>query len=185
MHGYTKIMSSPNNGSGSSSDPEDNTPVETPKRKRPTTSGVGYPKVGGSGGGGRKIDEGTPIPVVLTLGTILKLMVPIFGLVSLGLAFYWQTRTHVDNKSIHLESGERSKLETRVEATDRTKQIVSTIKTHVDLKMRQQRVDQKEQILKVGEELKQQQKQQLSEILIEVKQTRRSIRNRTVVAPSP
>jgi len=184
MHGYTKIMSSPNNGNGGS--PPSSEDEDKPKRKRPTTSGVGYPKVGsGSGGGGRKIDEGTPIPVVLTLGTILKLMVPIFGLVSLGLAFYWQTRTHVDNKSIHLESGERSKLETKGEATDRTKQIVKTIKTHVDLKMRQQRVDQKEQILKVGEELKQQQKQQLSEILIEVRQTRRSIRNRTVVAPAP
>jgi hypothetical protein len=193
MHGYIKMTHSPNNGSSlSSASDEDSTPVVTPRRKRPTASGVGYPKVAGGSGSGnngppkdmKQVLEGTPIPVVLTLGTILKLMVPVLALVSASIAFYWQTRSHCDDKTIHLESGERGKLETKAEANKQREKMVKEIKDRFDVKAEKISVEQTKQVIKLGQELKTEQKVALKEILKEVQRTRRSVRrNRTVLIP--
>ena len=190
MHGFTKMTFSPNNGGSSSPSNEETKPAGPPgRRKHPTASGIAV-SGGGSGSDGprdmKQILEGTPIPVVLTLGTILKLMVPVLAVISAGIAFYWQTRSHCDNPTIHLKSGERGKLETKAEADKQRTKMVQEIKDRFDVKAQKISVEQTAKVQELGNELKAEQKTALQEILREVQRTRRSVARtsyRTGAAP--
>ena len=80
------------------------------------------------------------------------------------------------NNAIHLDSGERDKLETKAEAKAQRAKMVKEIKTDVALKHREVLIRQKEQIQEVGRALKTEQHKALSRILTEVKQSRKETR---------
>ena len=162
----------------------------TRKRKVPTT-GTGYPSVkvptnGGSSGnggdnGGSDKDPPEPIPVVFTQQTFTKLiiwtlgplLVTLIGAASGFLYFYHKTNTHIEDPTIHLSRGERDKLENKSEAKAERKQLQQTIKAHIDIKVREIKVEQKEQIDTLSSELKKDQRVRLNKILNEVKKINR------------
>jgi hypothetical protein len=122
-----------------------------------------------------------PQPVVLTLGTIIKLasiiVVPLLGILSAGIYFVHKTNTHCENKSIHLSPGERYQLETKAEAKEARAKLDVSIKREVKLQARELKQDlsseQKSAIKKLGNELKSDQLR----LLTEVKKARREIAN--------
>jgi hypothetical protein len=134
------------------------------------------------GGSGPPPQE--PQTVVLAKGTFLKFGVLLFGSLILTisgiLAFYWkhhyESTTHQNDMTIHLKSGERPKFETKAEAKASRKRTVRIIKAHVNIKLREVRVDQKAQIQRLGDELKASQQAQIRQVLTEVKRTRRDVR---------
>jgi hypothetical protein len=166
------------------------------------------PPNGGGGGGGsgrrpaRKSGEGhpavsvsndsssaliaQPMPVVLTVGTIIKLasviIVPMLGILSAGIYHYHKTNAHIDDAVIHLKHGERPKFETKSEAKEERKKLEGSIKREMKLRAREIKQDvaaeQKVQIKKLGTELKLEQKAWGDRLLQEVKKARRDIRSR-------
>jgi uncharacterized phage infection (PIP) family protein YhgE len=122
------------------------------------------------------------MPVVLTIGTIIKLasviIVPLLGGMSAGIYHYHKTNTHIDDSSIHLTRGERYKLETKVEAKKARKRLEKSIKREVKLQARELKQDlsaeQKSQIEKLGHELKRDQRR----LLDEVKKARKDIQDK-------
>lgn len=169
------MMMSPGSGSGGGDGSEG-------RPKRP--SGIAHPTVSvPAAAPPEACNVQEPMPVVLAKGTFIKFGVLIFGslLITISgvLAFYWkhhyETTTHMKDGTIHLTSGERGKLETKAEAKESRKKITRTIKAHVDIKLREVKVEQKAQIQKLGDDLKREQKAGLKRILNEVKQTRRDV----------
>jgi polyhydroxyalkanoate synthesis regulator phasin len=163
---------------------DESMPDEPPTKQ--TTDGYGYPAVKKTTTS--EIDI-SPVQVVLAKGTFLK-----FALMSLGsllisistiLAFYWrshfETKSHIANGTIHLTSGERSTLETKVEAQKHRKKLVGEVSKKVELHFREIKVRQDEQIKRqiknVADDLKTSQKYEFNKILQEVKRTRREVRN--------
>lgn len=127
-----------------------------------------------------------PMPVVLTVGTIIKLasviIVPMLGALSAGIYFVHKVNAHVDDPVIHLTRGERSKLETKSEAKTERKKLETSIKREVKLQARELKQDlaaeQKVQIKKLSNELKRDQRVRFNQILDEVKKARRDIKSR-------
>lgn len=132
-------------------------------------------------------DNDLPLQVVLARGTLLKFGATVVSTVILGvsaiLAFYWshhyRVSNHMENKTIHLNSGERATLETKVEAQKHRIKLVREVKkeveySHRDIKLRQGEEIQKG-LKKLTTELQQSQRQELKKILQEVKQTRRAL----------
>jgi len=125
------------------------------------------------------------MPVVLTIGTIVKLasviMVPLIGLISSGIYFIHKTNIHVDDHDIHLSSGERFKLETKGEAIRAREKLEVSIKREVKLQAREIKQDvvdeHKVQIKQLTSDLKADQKSWCDRLLKEVQQTRRDIKN--------
>lgn len=149
------------------------------------------PNGGGGGGGGnrpnRPSGEGhpavppadedrnptaviTPMPVVLTVGTIIKLasviMVPLMGILSAGIYHYHKTNAHVDDPVIHLTRGERSKLETKAEAQKARTKLEESITREVKLQARE-----------IKQDVAADQKSWGDRLLQEVKKARRDIKN--------
>lgn len=118
-----------------------------------------------------------PVPVVFTQGTLIKLiswtlgplLLTLLGAISAFFFFYHKTNSHLINTEVHLAQGERSKLETKVEASRQRAETRRVIKSHIDVKCREIRVEQKEQIQELGRELKSEQKKQFTKILSEIK----------------
>jgi len=172
--------------------------------------GIGMPTNGGSGdGGGRKprlknpsgevqptkpmapSTSGSmpaimvsPMPVVLTLGTIIKLasviFIPLLGILSGGIYFFHKTNLHIDDKAVHLLSDERPKLETKFEANKARSKMEESIKRELRVSMRELQQDvsatQTVQIKTLGSELKQEQKTWGDRLLKEMQQTRKDVR---------
>lgn len=179
------IMAPP--GSGGGGDGDGPKKPKQPTRESRTPSGMAHPAV--------RPDESVPkvayeppadampMPVVLAKGTFLKFAFMLLGslLVSISaiLAFYWKHHyaidSHMSDKTIHLNSGERARLETKSEAQASRKDVVQKVKQEIDLKHREVVVKQKEEIQRIGEELKTAQRQQLRQLLLEVRQTRRAV----------
>lgn len=150
------------------------------KGKRPT--GEAYPAVGGE----KAPEPDGPLEVVFKAETFRKLivwtlgpvMLTLIGAISAFFYFYHQTHTHMADPTIHLTRGERSKLETKEEAKTARKGIKNEIKDHFDVKVRELRVEQNEQVSQLGRGLKAEQKEELRKILSEVKKARRDIKGR-------
>jgi hypothetical protein len=155
------------------------------------------PQNGGSGGGGHRprrpsgavaptveATADTPIPVVLTHRTLLKLIAGIVGplvvILSGAAYFFHATRSHIADPIIHLDRGERGKLQTKADCATSAKKIAVEVKRELRLNHREVVVQQKRQIDKVGERLEAAQRTSLLRILNGIKQghriTRRTIR---------
>lgn len=153
---------------------------------------------GGGGGAGKRMKQPSgqvsptesgqfreigPLPVVLTVGTILKLaaviVVPLFSIISLGLYHYHKTNLHMDDSSVHLAHGERFELETHKEAIEARKKLDTSIKRELQLRSREIKqeviLEQRSQINKLGIELNQEQKVRFKQLIGEVRQTRKEM----------
>lgn len=149
----------------------------------PVTTGNNEPLGSGNNGSGsgppRVGDKTQPIPVVLTLSTIIKLIAGIMGPLILGvstiLCFYWkahwQAQQHIGDQSIHFSSQEKGKFETKEESKIAHKELLDNLKSHVDLRYREVAVKQKEDIQQLGEELKSQQQASFQRVLAELRKT--------------
>jgi hypothetical protein len=135
---------------------------------RPTAGGGGN----GAGGGDDEDTERHPFRglVDLSTATILKIAIPsvtaILGLIVAAVHFHYDTRTHVKNKVIHLGTAERPLLETKAEAKKARAKMIKVIRVQLDVKHRELKVDQREQIQEIRAD---QQK-----ILREIVRTRRA-----------
>jgi hypothetical protein len=143
---------------------------------------------GGNGGDDEEPEEcepEKPMEVVFTAQTFRKLIAWTFGPLLIVLVgglsaffyFYHKTNSHLDDPVIHLTRGERTKLETKVEAHKERTKLKKEITGHFDVKVREIRVEQKEQVIQLGNELKAAQRARLNKILIEVKKARKDIKN--------
>lgn len=125
-----------------------------------------------------------PMPVVLTIGTIIKLaltiIVPILGLVSTGIYFFHKTNLHIDDPTVHLTRGERATLETKAEAAVARKKMEKSITRELTVKTRELKQDlgdqQVKQFKKLGRELKTDQKYRFDQLMKEIQQTRRAFK---------
>lgn len=166
--------------------------VSSGRKKNPTDgySLKGKPDSGsgsGSGSGGSNGDPKVPLPVVLAKGTFLKFALTIGGTVVVGisavLAFYWQHHysfvSHMGNQTIHLQSGERARLETKAEAQHHRTKLVKEVKREVEYTHRVIKVRQDEEIKKcvkkMAAELKREQRSEFKRLMDEVRQTRRAV----------
>jgi hypothetical protein len=126
-----------------------------------------------------------PMPVVLTWGTIIKFasvcVLPLIAGVSFAIYFFHKTNIHMEDPSIHLDRGERSKLETKIEAQVARKKLEKSIFSELDIKTRELKQDlgdqQKTQFKKLGAEIKREHGRQFEKIITEVKKTRKDIKN--------
>ena len=144
--------------------------VELPPRRR-------QPPNGSDGGGGDGDDTAKIVlPVSLNLGTIVRLtlplMVTVLGAFSAAAYYVHTVTTHMGNPVIHLGTDERAKLETKDDAQQRSRTVIKVINSKIDLRHREAVVEQREQIDKLGEQLKRDQRK----VLIEVQATRREMR---------
>lgn len=116
-----------------------------------------------------------PVPIALNLSTVLKLTIPallgIVGTISAAMYFFHQTKVHMANPIIHLEAGERDKLETKHEAKHERGKMIIEIKKSNTIMKRELKVDQREQIETLGNELKLEQRR----ILTETRRIRRAV----------
>lgn len=167
-------MMSPNGGGGGGGDD---------KPKRP--SGMGHPAIRVPSDSKEVPAIAHPMPVVLTIGTIIKLasvvIVPLVGALSAGIYFVHKTNTHMENQAIHLVAGERPKLETKIEAVAARGKLESSIKREVKLQAREIKADvvdeQKVQIKKFVVEIRADQKAWGDRLLSELKKTRKDIKD--------
>ena len=154
-----------------------------PRRRKPPTHGE-LPIVRPQDLAGCNVDPNMPLQVALNKATMIKFWAGILAtlLVSISaiLAFYWrghyQTEAHIGDGSIHLKSGERATLETKVEAQEHRRNLVDGVKAELRLQQREIIVQQKAQIQKIGEDLKADQDAKLGRILQEVQRTRQDVR---------
>lgn len=152
-----------------------------PKRK----SGLGHPVVSVPDEENPTAAIARPMPVVLTVGTIVKLasviMVPLLGILSAGIYHYHKTNVHIEDPVIHLTRGERSTLENKEEAKKARSKLETSIKREVQLSARELKQDlateQKAQIKKLGTELKTEHRTRFERLLSEVQKARREIRS--------
>jgi len=113
-----------------------------------------------------------PIPVILTKKTILKLVAFTVGPLLIGistvLCFYWQSHwkveSHLDDKTIHLKSGQITELETKKEAVAARRELLGSIKRHQDLLHREQVIQLKESVLDLEKTLEKKQTSMLNEL---------------------
>jgi ribosomal protein L23 len=174
------MMMSPNNGGG----------IPTGGRKRPPTGETS--SLGGleENGGKRDLETNVfkpdiPIEVVFKAETFRKLivwtlgpmMITLIGAISAFFYFYHKTSVHLDDPGIHLARGERDKLESKIEAKTERKKLKKEIITHFDVKVREIKVEQREQVEKIGRKLRSEQRSNLNKILSEVKKARQDIRS--------
>lgn len=140
------------------------------------------PKVGGANGGGAPPEDNgddyvmVPVPIALSWSTIFKLVAPallaIAGLIAAGAVFYSQTQAHLVNKVAHIGPMERERLETKEQARVARFVLFKRIEDSHAVKIREVKVEQREQIQKLGESLKAEQQK----IFREVQRTRRALR---------
>ena len=103
----------------------------------------------------------SPVPVVLTPQTVLKLAAWIVGpflmTIIAILAFYLQghykTESHIDNKEIHLKQNEREVLETRENATKERGKIFNQLKEHINMTKREITVQQSQKMDEVSKRI--------------------------------
>jgi len=175
--------------------------MAAPREKKP--SGVIHHVVtgngereGSSGGGGNgpgglppdqtgpRIPIVTPLPVVFTLGTILKVLIPVIitllGGFSAVIYFFHKTNIHMDDPTVHLTRGERGKLETKKEAKEARTELKDTITSQFKVEtqgLKQELVkSQRDQIKVLGEELKTAQTAQSKRIMKQLRVNLRDIR---------
>ena len=149
--------------------------VQIPK----SGTGNGGPGSPGSPGGPpepcRYIITDKPQPVVLTASTILKLalsvILPLIAAASVVSWHYWRATLHMENGEIHLDHGERAKLETRTEARTARDQLESGIKRELETKTREIKADTQRSI----NELHVEQRKAFKEVVEEVRRTRRAV----------
>jgi hypothetical protein len=146
-------------------------------RKKLDSDGFGYPKVNREKLE-KKSDGESPIPVVFTPKTFVKLiawvlgpvLTILLGAISAFFYFYHQTNTHMQDENIHLRRTERSQIETKAEALDERKKLQDDIAEHVDIKVREIKVEQKELVDKAKIELKKQQSYHYNNIITEIRE---------------
>lgn len=181
------MLMAPRNGGGSG----------PPSGRKKAPTGDAYPIVGDKSGGNGNGDNGddeedgedqlseVPMEVVFKAETFRKLiiwtlgpmLITMIGAISAFFYFYHQTNSHMGDPTIHLTRGERGKLETKEEASKERKKLEKDITSHFDVKVREIRVEQREQVEKIGKKLEHDQKIRLNQILTEVKKARQDIRS--------
>ena len=113
-----------------------------------------------------------PFPIVLNLRTMLALIVPVItaviGATGVMLNQFHETKSHIKNKSIHVEA------ESKAEAKQARTEMIKAITGRQDVKIREVKVDQREQIEKLGETLRGEQRA----ILREIRRNRRAMGHR-------
>jgi hypothetical protein len=162
MHGMSMM---PGNGGGGGGD------GDRPKRPRRMTQPSGQTAALPADEEGNPTPViARPMPVVLTIGTIVKLasiiVIPLLGAISAGIYFFHKTNAHIEDPVIHLTRGERHKLETKVEAKKARSKLEKSITREVKLQARE-----------LKQHLLEKQKTQFDRILTEVKRARRDIKN--------
>ena len=154
-------------------------------RQKRSATGEAFPAVGGGGGEGPKdpkkcnVEPDKPMEVVFKAEAFRKLIAWTFGPLLVVLVagiggffyFYHKTNTHLVDPTIHLTRGERNSLETKVEAKVERSKIKTDIITHFDVKVREIKVEQKEQLIKIVKSLEDEQKSQYRRLLTEIKKT--------------
>jgi len=171
------MLMSPNNGSGGLSG-----------RKKPPTGEVTPAAGGGEGNGGGENPGKTsssPMEVVFKAETFRKLiiwtlgpmLVTLMGAASAFFYFYHRTNVHIEDPSIHLTRGEREKLETTEEAKKARLELKTQITSHFDVKVREIKLEQKEELKELSKGLVQDQNIRLNKILDEVKKARKDIQS--------
>jgi hypothetical protein len=104
--------------------------------------------------------------IVWSLGPLLLTLI---GAISAFFYFYHETKIHIDDPNIHLGKTERTKLETKAEAKVERKKIRDNIKQHVNVKMREVKVEQREMLQQATKKLQTQQAQHYRKILTEIR----------------
>jgi hypothetical protein len=138
---------------------------------------------GGTGGNGDDEGEGVvikPVPVILTTGTLAKLIAWVLGplilFISGGAFWYHKTRVHMANGNIHLQVEERGKLETKAQAKTARKQMLKKITDHSTIKYREIVLDQGEKFQKWCAKQDKKQRDYLDRVMSEVRKTRADVR---------
>lgn len=188
-HGVMSMSPASGTGSGGAGGGgEDNSKLDKPK----APSGVAYPAVKMP-----SVDKNSsdlkdksvlvdPMPVVLTIGTIMKLstvvIIPMLGVISAGAYFFHKTNGHMEDPVVHLSRGERGQLETKIEARKARKELDKSIKRELTLQTRELKQDLGEQqtiqFKKLSTEIRLDQKRGLNQILEEVRETRKDLKRR-------
>jgi hypothetical protein len=145
----------------------------TGDRPNRPSDGHGYPKVGG-----KDEKKPEPIEVYLKAGTLKRIILWVLGpllatlitAISAFFYFYHQTNTHISDQNIHLEKGERKKI--AAEAKKERKAIKEDIKGHVDVKVREVKVEQKELLQESTRKLQRQQRRQYENMMQEIRKAR-------------
>ncbi|NIW13527.1 MAG: hypothetical protein GWN31_06250, partial [Candidatus Thorarchaeota archaeon] len=154
-----------------------------PDRPKKESDGFGYPKVERPKPIVTDVGEdelGKPIPVVFTQKTFVKLiawvlgpvLTILIGSISAFFYFYHQTNTHMQDSTIHLSRGERGKIETKIEAAEERGNLQKDIIQHVNIKVREIKVEQKEQLERTKKDLRRQQNYHYNKIIEEIRERR-------------
>jgi hypothetical protein len=152
------------------------------RSKRPT--GEAYPAVGSSVEEKKerdpqecRIEPERPMEVVFTQDTFRKLiawtlgplLTLLVGAVSAFFYFYHSTNSHMTDPTIHLNRGERIKFETKEEAKAERKKLKHEIKSHIDVKVREIKVGQKEQLQESLDKITKQNEKQFKKLVREIR----------------
>lgn len=131
-------MMAPPNGGGGGGDP-------TPKPRRPSGSTVPAPPTENQELPS-VLSAATPVSVVLTPGTILKIVGPLLAIICVAIAFFYKTSAHISDERYHLRDGERGKLETKAEANRQRAAMVKILKREVKVSVDEQQIKNTQQI---------------------------------------
>lgn len=140
--------------------------------KKPT--GSAFPAVSATSGNQNQ----EPVPIIIHSRFYYKLIalliLPVLGALSAFLSVYWKMDVHMVRKDIHPDI---AIIETKNDAKMARGKLIRDIKKEVKLEIGTVRLEQRLHLQKVSDELKAQQKQSSTQILNEVRKTRRSIAN--------
>lgn len=116
------------------------------------------------------------IPIKLEWQTIAKLVAPallaVIGVIAAAAIFYANTRAHLGDRLKHFTLVERQKLETKESGRIARFKLLRDLKKDNAIRVREIKVEQREQIQTLGSQLQAEQQK----ILREVRRTRRAIR---------
>lgn len=154
------MMAPPSGGGGSGGGNEDPTPV---RPHRPSDGFVPVSK--------------EPMEVILNARMMRKIFLWVMGPLlaflltsaSLLIYFYHSANAHMGNEYIHLGNREREKLETKEEAVDARKKLRKVLSAHIDMKMREVKVEQKEMLQQATKKIQTQQQDHYRNMLREIR----------------
>lgn len=131
--------------------------------KRPSGHVQAAPSSGGNSKPPDDPKDQNPWPVFLHTATIIKMSIGV--LLAIGAAIspliyqFASTRQHIETKEIHVRA------ESKTEAKEARKYLLNAILEKQEIKIREVKVDQREQIQKLGADLKREQRAILREVV--------------------
>jgi len=119
---------------------------------------------------GPPIAEEVPVAVYLHRASYWKIIGPIVGsliaALVVGVTFYVKTQLHVDDKEVHLDRGERSKIETVAAADKRQEKMIKNMGKEISTSIRESKVEFRESINKLSSDIRE------SQVKMELRLTR-------------